>query len=297
MERGTFNYAMRFSGFLLCLSVLSLLVLPAFGQSNGDQSDSVRTVYIQLDYIHVPIGSSADYLQMERDTWKPIHEERMKRGIIEGWNLYSVNISGPDVPYNYVTANVFSDFGKLNEALSEDVVSEVHSGTSMDQIEERTNSARELVHTEVWQVVETEQPDGEDGPSGRYLVVNFMDVPAGSDYLTTERDIWQPIHKLRMNKGLMNGWSVYELLFPSGSSIHYNYGTVDFYNDLSNMVEPVGMELMQEAHPDADEARLNVFMDQTNKEREIYRREIWELVDSAEMPDGDTADGSGSSSE
>ncbi|MDX1531291.1 MAG: hypothetical protein R3362_07180, partial [Rhodothermales bacterium] len=92
-------------------------------------------------------------LAVERDVWRPIHEERMRRGLLAGWSLYQVLFAPPDASYNYATVNVFTDFAQLDGAASEvemaEIMAAAHPGADVDALMERTMASREIVHTEV----------------------------------------------------------------------------------------------------------------------------------------------------
>ena len=47
-------------------------------------------IYARLSYMKVAPGQAESYVRMEREVWKPIHEARLRAGIITGWQLYRV---------------------------------------------------------------------------------------------------------------------------------------------------------------------------------------------------------------
>ena len=73
---------------------LCLILPPAVHAQDGE----APTLYFAVDYMKVPPGGGGEYVAMEREVWKQIHEERHRRGLIVGWTLYDVSLSGMDTP-------------------------------------------------------------------------------------------------------------------------------------------------------------------------------------------------------
>jgi hypothetical protein len=114
--------------------------------------------YIMVNYMKVPVGGDADYLGVERELWKPLHESRVADGHAAGWALYALRFpSGAALDYNYATVDSYAEYGDLENPLTLEMVEKVHPGgqATFDAIGERTNEVRELVRTELWELLET----------------------------------------------------------------------------------------------------------------------------------------------
>ncbi len=72
---------------------------------------------------------------------------------------------------------------------------------------------------------------------------------------------------------------MYDLVLPAGTVMEYNFGTVDYYNDLGNITAPFSEDLMRKAHPAATEADFGAMMERTNQSRIIYKSELWGWID------------------
>lgn len=260
-----------------------LLALLLGGLAPGALAQSERAVYLLVDYMKVPTGGEAEYVAMEQEIWKPVHEERMRQGLLTNWSLYEVSYTTPDAPYDYVTLNVFDSFEHLEMDPAEDLFAAAHPDGDYDAMMERTMAAREIVHAEVWQLVNTAVSTTETGPPGRYLVVNFMDAPAGAgeEYLAAESDIWKPIHQRRIDSGIMSGWAIYSIVLPRGEAMRYNFGTVDFFNDPNHVVGVIDDATIRASHPAVSEAGIEAMMARTNEARTIYKSDLWTLIDTA----------------
>jgi hypothetical protein len=151
---------------------------------------------------------------MEQDIWKDIHTERINQGYITGWSLYAVMFTAPEAAYQYVTVNVSDDFAQLNQGYTEEILQEAHPDRSFEEISEHTSTARSIVHTEVWQLVNEVEPEDPAASGGHYLLLDFKSVPygEGTAYETMERENWKPVHQARVERDFMHRWELYSLM-------------------------------------------------------------------------------------
>lgn len=266
----------------ILFAALALLVGPALAQD-------AAPVYFQVDYMRVAEEREAEYLAVERDLFRPIHEERRRRGGLVNWTVYDVVLAAPDAPYDYVTVNVYSDPAQIDGTSWADVLEAAHPGMSFDDLMARTTAAREIVHTEIWAFIESVQPEGAPGPTGRYLALNYMAVPpgGGAEYVAAEREVWAPVHQARTDDGLMGGWSLYTLVLPRGDAVDYNYGTVDFFDDMGDVLGQITWDMMSEAHGGASRAELEAMADRTEAARSVHKTELWSVVESLDGVPGE----------
>jgi hypothetical protein len=123
----------------------------------AQQSPRKPPKYIQVDYMKVQPANENDYVKLEQEQWKPIHQERIKQGKIRSWYFFGVGFpSGSETKYNFVTVNTFDQWGQLENPYADSVpmVQKVHPGTNIDEFLTRTSKARELVRTEVWELID-----------------------------------------------------------------------------------------------------------------------------------------------
>ncbi|HSO87712.1 MAG TPA: hypothetical protein VLQ91_14240 [Draconibacterium sp.] len=111
--------------------------------------------YIQLDYMKVEQGKDNEYIDVETNVWKAVHQEFIKAGSRVGWSLWGrVFPSGAGLDYQYATVNYFSDFSKIGVADYNDAFSKAHAGKNTDDLFAKTNASRVLVKSELWEVVD-----------------------------------------------------------------------------------------------------------------------------------------------
>lgn len=232
-------------------------------------------VIIELNYMK---SLTPDYAQIESDIWKPIHQERVRRGDMLDWSLYSLRF-GDRSEYDYITVNVYESMdGVEGLGAFDELVSAVHSDESPDELVSRTVNARQLVRSELWRIVDQVGQDDDAGPAP-YIQVAYMDVPAGgsADYLSVEQDLWKSMHEATLGTGGKVGWVLYSLVLPAGTDYPYNYGTANFYTSLDT-----GMsfsEAAEIAHPGTPSALIE---NATAESRDLVKSELWTLVDATE---------------
>ena len=150
-----------------------------------------------------------------------------------------------------------------------EVFDAVHTDEDMMEAMARTWAARQRVATELWATV-----DSTEIGKYRYAIVNKMYAKDPDAYRRIETQVFKPGHQALVDAGHRAGWAMYELIAPLGTSIRYNFGTVDFVNHLS----PVPMaEAMLAAHPDRDLDSIQELLDV----RDHVSSETWTLVATA----------------
>lgn len=233
------------------------------------QTDSSFPLYVSVDCMK---SKTADYEQIEREIWKPMHQSLVAEGQRNSWSLYRV-MYGDRSRCDYYTVTTFNGEEQLNtEPDYARAFAAVHAGKNMEKAMVRTLASREHVATELWlQIDQTElRPH-------RYAIVNKMYAEDPVAYERMESRVFKAGHQALIDSGHRAGWAVYTLVSPVGSSIPYNYGTVDFVNDLS----PVPMaEAMMSANPDRDLDAMHDLLEL----RDHILSETWVLVAATEAP-------------
>jgi hypothetical protein len=111
--------------------------------------------FIRLDYMKVKPGMNAAYLKTEREDWMPFHRASLESGQSSAWALWQVLFpSGTDAPFDYVTSNRFSTYAQVLEADYDQTFKKVSPGKDVNAIYDRTLKSRDLVKSELWEVVD-----------------------------------------------------------------------------------------------------------------------------------------------
>lgn len=244
---------------------LALLgVIAAMPRMAGAQDEDQLTLFVQSDCMK---STSADYQEIETEIWQPMHQELVNQGKKTSWALYWV-LYGDRSDCDYITVNVYRGQQQLNDNTSfADLFAAVHPGQDWDEAVSKTFSSREMVGTELWTLV-----DGVPPKDYQYIQVNQMNAEDGSDFIRNEVETWKPVHQALVDNGHTAGWGLYALQYPFGTSMEYNYGTVDFLNHLGPV--PIAAT-MREVHPDREFAAIT---QETEDARDFVYGQVWVLM-------------------
>ena len=90
-------------------------------------------------------STSADYEQIERETWQPVHAYLVEKGQRASWGLYGV-VYGDRSRCDYYTVTTYSSLEQLNADPDwEEAFATVHPGMNLETMMQRTRAARELL--------------------------------------------------------------------------------------------------------------------------------------------------------
>lgn len=236
------------------------------------QGDSESSIYVAVECMK---SSAPDYEELELKVWKPVHQHLVDKGKRDSWALYKV-MYGDRSRCDYYTVITYRGVGQLNADVGyEEAFAAAHSDPNIGNAVNRSLAAREHVSTELWlQVDQTELKPH------RYAIVNKMFAKDPVAYETMESLVFKAGHQVLIDGGHRSGWAVYALVSPIGTSVPYNYGTVDFVNELG----PVPMaEAMLEGNPNRNLERMNELL----ALRDHVLSETWALVASTEAAASD----------
>jgi hypothetical protein len=251
------------------VTVLTLmLVAAAIPCVSAAQEEAGGTLYVEVSCMK---STSADYVDVETEIWQPIHQQAVKQGKQAGWAVYWV-LHGDRSVCDYYTVNTYRGLEQLNAAGDpSEYFAAAHPGKNWDEAWQRTVASRDHVRSQLWVWL-----DGVPGGDHRFMAVNQMYAEDGPAYVQFEQETWKPIHQALVEGGHSAGWGLYALSSPHGSSIPYNYGTVDLMKQLGPV--PIA-EAIGSAHPDADVAAI---LQQGLDLRDHVLGETWMLIASTE---------------
>ena len=237
-------------------TLLTTAIFPAIANAE-------TPVYVSVDCMK---STSPGYVQLEIEMWKPVHQHLVDSGKRSSWALYEV-VLGDRSRCDYYTVTTYSGEQQLNAyADYAAAFAAVHPGADATEQMTATLAAREHKATELWVLV-----DQTEIQEHRFAVVNKMFATDPVAYERMESEVFKAGHQVLIDSGERAGWAVYALVSPIGSSIPYNYGTVDFVRELG----PVPMaEAMLTGNPDRDLDAMHELLGL----RDHILSETWALV-------------------
>ena len=241
-----------------------MLSLPAETRAQDEED---KALYVAVDCMK---STAADYASLETEIWQPMHQELVNQGKRNSWALYWVQY-GDRSRCDYYTVTSYHGEDQLNaDPAYAEVFKTVHRDKDLVKAMMRTSASRQHVATELWVAIDSTQIK-----EYRFAVVNLMQAEDPDTYETMESKTFKPGHQALLDGGYRAGWSIYALISPIGTSIPYNYSTVDFMNELG----PVPMaESMLSANPNRDLKAMNDML----QLRENVSSETWALIASTE---------------
>src|SRR2546425_8053105 len=123
----------------------------AFTQAQQPQRPSVYVV----NFMKANPAKVQEYLKLEQETWKPVHQERIRAGQMRSWALYNVQYPyGTSLEYDFVTIDTYASLADAERDISA-VFAKVHPSAPLSDIGSRTEAARSLVRGEVWSRIDS----------------------------------------------------------------------------------------------------------------------------------------------
>lgn len=264
------------------ISILTLAFACLFFHQNlSAQTDEMP--YVIVDYMKVKPGMGDKYLECEQ-AWKLIHQERVKQGLITGWELEQVVFpAGTDTEYDYLTITHLKNWdaiGKLNGSWDDKTWGMLTKNLTAAQKETANNANlyRDLVKSEVWTTGDMAFAPG--GTRPLYAVENFMKIPAGGwdAWVEMETKFVKPVHEKSIAMGTRAGWLMGFMELPRGDGYPYQASTVDYYNTWEDMGKDEG-KAWEAVHPNMKDSDI---WSKIEKTRSIYKTEVRMLVDFVE---------------
>jgi L-rhamnose mutarotase len=246
------------------------------------QAQTPPPVFCIVETMKTLPGKSDEYVKAEREVWKKLHQERVKRGLIRGWDLYTVRYpSGTNAAYDYVTVTYIEGPAKLENPWGV-VFDDVQKLLSKDEIAVggKTGLLRNLTTTSLYYQSDfaTANPKATTPP--KYIMVNMMKVKPGTEgaYEAMETKLVKPVLVAMMKAGGRAGWVRYSLVLPGGSNQPFNFVTADAYDKWADIGQGDAAAAIKKVHPGMT---LAAYGKQIEATRQLVNQELWELLDSA----------------
>lgn len=256
--------------------ILPLLFLAAIAFNANTQDWRAALV----SFMKVEPGGEGDYVQLEREVWKPIHAELIKAGKLDSWSLWAIPYpGGTDAEYHYATVNIYNSMDQLEDpgAGIGEAFGKAHPGKEWADIGAMTLKSRDLVKTHGLGSWERFGDPNMTGPAGIINVVYF-DVPMDKwdAYQEMERKYFHPTHKAEVEAGTRAGWEGWQLMRPMGESMPYDFVAVDQYRDWKQYTKNNPEDLFEGV---LSERELNHREDIFNSTAKLVKLEEWRLID------------------
>ena len=240
---------------------------------------------VVVDYKNIAQDHEEDYLKVEK-FWKPVHQERINDGRMTAWLLLKVvNDENEDIPYNYITLNVYPDMQKNTNsgATNEDWIN-AHGaqkiedeGPPMRALTQKVNNIIRRDHCRTISSIYS---------LTKYRRANFMKTAPGQRdaFVESRQGFIQPIFSRMIHdiNAPMNGWILNELLTPDGAEKEYDFISYDLFKDKADIKRAnPNKDYTKLAHPNLSNEEAQAIFSKNTAMRKMVKREIWEVLDYA----------------
>ncbi|NGP76316.1 hypothetical protein G3570_06715 [Balneolaceae bacterium YR4-1] len=123
---------------------------------NGNAVNPSR--YMTMDFMDVAQGRGLEYLMLEDEVAMPLHKLRIDQDNMTGWEVYSLILpGGTEYGYNYATGNYFDHIEDIEFGFTQELIKQTMPGTDVADLLNTIYETRDLVKTEVWELVTYQQ--------------------------------------------------------------------------------------------------------------------------------------------
>ena len=132
-------------------------LLGTFVNTGFTQQAAVNPVVVEVSCMKVAPLKDEEYLKLEHDMWRPVHQERIRSGRMRSWTLYAVRYpAGSQRECDYRTVNTYGSLADIDRPIA-DVFAKVHPSIPIAEVGRRTVSARDLRQGELWYQIDQNQ--------------------------------------------------------------------------------------------------------------------------------------------
>jgi hypothetical protein len=138
-----------------CIGALVVPVAKQGGQADQAPSAANQPKFMVVEFMKVAPGKMGDWVKLERETWKPIHELRVKEAAIVSWASIAQVIPGDESDGPLAAAvTTFRGWPDPTKDNYEALIKKVHPQTPPGAILTQAEDARKIVRQEIWQVID-----------------------------------------------------------------------------------------------------------------------------------------------
>ncbi len=132
-------------------------LLGTFVNTGFTQQATANPTIVEVACMKVDPLKDEEYLKLEHDLWRPVHQERIKQGRMRSWTMYEVRYpAGSQRECDYRVVNTYNSLADIDRPIA-DIFAKVHPSIPIAEVGRRTISARDLARGELWYQVDQTQ--------------------------------------------------------------------------------------------------------------------------------------------
>lgn len=128
-----------------------------WGQFFADNSE--RSKVMTVVYINVKDGKGAEYRNLEKTMWEPMHRMEIAKGKRQGWQGWQLDMPwGSKSHFNYIAVDFYKDWAQYTKRLPDSDYTNATGGKSFADIVKATNEIESVYLTEEWHLISETTP-------------------------------------------------------------------------------------------------------------------------------------------
>ena len=116
------------------------------------------TSYLCVYQMKVKPGTEGEYLKMEKEVFKPLHEEAIRLGQMSTWSVW-FKWPFEEGDFQYAAVNGFEEFSQLANLNYADLFETVHPDMDLGELSYKIPEIRKNTGVQVWRLVDSVMPE------------------------------------------------------------------------------------------------------------------------------------------
>lgn len=119
----------------------------------ADAKASKPEKYFALSMMNVKPGGEGAYEKIEKDYYKPMHEDMIKTGKMEGWSIWAKH-PGNYRNDQYIAVNSYSTVAQITSGSYFETLKKLMPNMKMDDLAAKTTAARTITEEFTWKMID-----------------------------------------------------------------------------------------------------------------------------------------------
>lgn len=197
------------------------------------------TTYLLMEMMEIKDGMGQQYLEVE-EFWSGIHQQRVEAGEIRGWDLWTMEPSGTEQGFPYMTVTLYKDMESMMAGMTWDQImahaKEAYPDMTDEELAamgEKTGESRDLA-VRIF-AVELDYAGEFEVGLGTIATMAWM-KSNDANYEELESEVFKPMHEEKIAAGGLMGWSFIGFMLPMGSERYASHVAVNFFKDMNQFI-------------------------------------------------------------
>ncbi|MCP9291664.1 MULTISPECIES: hypothetical protein [Gracilimonas] len=116
--------------------------------------DAAPGRYAVVNFMRVKPGMENQYLALENDIARPLHEERINQDKMHNWRTYSLmKPGGANYEFNFITADFYDKVSNIEYGFTNEIMQSVMPRANFTETMNAIINTREIMNSELWKLI------------------------------------------------------------------------------------------------------------------------------------------------